>query len=285
MRDPFLVDGNALISFSGGRTSAFMLWKILQSHGGKLPDGVVVAFANTGKEMPETLDFVNECSQRWDVPIVWVEYQAHDQPQKRWCIKSYETASRSGEPFEALIRHKKYLPNPTMRFCTQEMKIRPMKLFVQQHLGWKDWDVVIGFRADEPARVAKLSNPHSEPFDRIAPLAVANITKRDISAFWNSQPFDLKLPNNNGTTMHGNCDLCFLKGAGQVLALIREKPERAVWWIGAEGMAQSSGIAKGDGARFRNDRPSYSQMHDMALRHGELFSFEQDDISDCACTD
>lgn len=47
---PFLVAGPALISFSGGRTSAFMLHEILATHGGQLPPDVHVAFANTGKE-------------------------------------------------------------------------------------------------------------------------------------------------------------------------------------------------------------------------------------------
>ncbi len=99
MRDPFRVDGQAVISFSGGRTSGYMLWRILQAHGGTLPADVHVLFANTGKEMPETLDFVNECSVRWNVPIAWIEYQSHEEPQQRWRVTSYESASRSGEPF------------------------------------------------------------------------------------------------------------------------------------------------------------------------------------------
>lgn len=285
MRDPFFLDSPAVISFSGGRTSGYMLWRILQAHGGKLPDDVHVLFANTGKEMRETLDFVNECSVRWGVPITWLEFQAHEEPQQRWCVKSYETASRSGEPFEALIKQKQFLPNPTMRFCTAELKIRPMKLYAQQALGLTDWDVVIGFRADEPARVAKLSLPNKEPFERIAPLAEVGVTKREVGEFWAAQPFDLNLPNNSGVTMHGNCDLCFLKGANQVLALIRENPKRALWWIDAERMAQSSDRVIGDGARFRKDRPSYLQMYEMAQRHGELFDFDTESLIDCACTD
>lgn len=62
--NPYRITGPALISFSGGRTSAFMVWNILQAHGGTLPDDVVVAFANTGKEREETLRFVHECGSR-----------------------------------------------------------------------------------------------------------------------------------------------------------------------------------------------------------------------------
>lgn len=53
--NPYLIEGPALISFSGGRTSAYMLHQIIQAHGGTLPDDVVVAFANTGKEREVTL--------------------------------------------------------------------------------------------------------------------------------------------------------------------------------------------------------------------------------------
>ena len=69
MSNPYKIEGPALISFSGGRTSAFMLWNILQAHGGVLPDDIYVTFANTGKEAPETLDFVHEIEQKWDVKI------------------------------------------------------------------------------------------------------------------------------------------------------------------------------------------------------------------------
>ena len=104
MKDPFKIEGPALISFSGGRTSGYMLWRILQAHGGTLPDDVKVTFANTGKEMPQTLDFVRDCGERWGVNILWLEYVAHDDPQHRWQIVSLKSASRNGEPFKALIR-------------------------------------------------------------------------------------------------------------------------------------------------------------------------------------
>ena len=45
------------ISFSGGRTSGYMLYKILEANNG-LPSNAKVIFTNTGREMEQTLDFV-----------------------------------------------------------------------------------------------------------------------------------------------------------------------------------------------------------------------------------
>ena len=116
--NPYRIAGPALISFSGGRTSAFMLKQILDAHGGTLPVDVRVCFANTGREMPETLDFVEECSQRWSVPIVWLEYDLDAPHHTR--IVDHATASRNGEPFRAAIANRGFLPNPVTRFCTTE---------------------------------------------------------------------------------------------------------------------------------------------------------------------
>jgi 3'-phosphoadenosine 5'-phosphosulfate sulfotransferase (PAPS reductase)/FAD synthetase len=81
MTNPFLVQGPAVISFSGGRTSAFMLHEILAAHGGALPSDIIVGFANTGKEREETLRFVHECGSRWNVDIHWIEWR--NAPEQR----------------------------------------------------------------------------------------------------------------------------------------------------------------------------------------------------------
>ena len=288
MNDPFRIEGPAILSISGGRTSGYMLWRIVQAHGGKLPEDVRAIFANTGKEMPETLDFVDEMSLRWKTPITWVEYRPKTEDGKQEAIVTWHSASRNGEPFAALIEDRKYLPNPVARFCTVELKIRPMHRIVRGW-GWEDWTSCIGIRADEPRRVAKLAARRgAETPDEIAtaPLAQAGVAVKEVGEFWQKQPFDLRLPNMNGRTMHGNCDLCFLKGSKQVYSLIREQPKRAIWWIEQEAKIQSAAQFKGDGARFRADRPSYRQMYDAANAQDELFVTASDEpLQDCMCVD
>ncbi len=275
----FKITGPALISFSGGRTSAYMLWRILQAHGGALPEDVKVTFANTGKEMPQTLDFVQACEDRWGVRIEWLEYQAHAEPQSRFRHVNGDP-SHNGEPFKALINQKQYLPNPISRFCTVELKIRPMKLYAQQRLGWQHWTNVLGLRADEPRRVAKARN-NSDVWENAMPLATAGITKADVLEFWSRQNFDLRLPNIGGRTPHGNCDLCYLKTTATTLGLIRDNPELAEWWIEAEAEALAS---KPDGALFRKDRPSYAALA-ASVRDQINMDFGEPALADCFCGD
>ncbi len=227
-----LPDGNVQIAFSGGRTSAFMLHQILEANG-DLPERVVVSFQNTGREMPETLDFVQECGERWGVPIVWLEYRAEAPFFER---VSHNSAARDGEPFEALIRKRRLLPNQQARFCTTELKIRTAKRYLRS-LGWDYWTNCVGIRADEARRLMEEGVKHGDRWTIWQPLAHAGVSKHDVALFWRQQPFDLRLPNVNGSTPLGNCDGCFLKSESNVAALAREYPERHAWWERMEDLA------------------------------------------------
>ena len=277
MSDPFKINEPTCISFSGGRTSAYMLYRVLEAHQMSLPPEAVVCFANTGKEDEATLRFVRDCAVNWNVPITWLEFRDTDEFFE---IVDFDSASRNGEPFEALIRKRNYLPNPVTRFCTSELKIRPIGRYLLS-LGMADTKTeaenmsMIGMRADEQRRAAKI-----EDKSRI-PLVTAGITKEDVGAFWRKQLFDLGLPNNNGVTMHGNCDLCFLKGGAQILSLITEKPERAIWWAKMEALALAS---KPSGAVFRSDRPSYASMLQFSKDQTNLFDPNEEAIA-CFCGD
>lgn len=287
--NPYLIQGPALISFSGGRTSGFMLKHIIDAHGGTLPADVHVAFANTGREMPETLDFVQECSERWGVRIVWLEFDP--KAPHKIAVVSHNSASRNGEPLAAVFGERQMLPNPVMRFCTIDSKIKRLHAYARHSLGLAFWADVKGLRADEPERVAKqharaASGKDGKSFGRpVMPLDTAGVTKRDVAAWWARQPFDLRLQNVNGKTPLGNCDLCFLKGAANIVGILRDRPELADWWIAQERRFEST-KRPSDFAYFRKDRPSYAELLRLSQDQGDLLTFEpQEESVDCACTD
>lgn len=132
---------------------------------------------------------------------------------------------------------------------------------------------IVGIRADEQRRAAKIE-PHRRP------LVAAGVTKETVSAFWAQQPFDLGLPNVNGVTPQGNCDLCYLKGAGLIKSLIEQDPSRADWWAKMERSIGGDGNAN----RWRNDRPTYGQMQIIAREQGQLDLAGEETIG-CFCGD
>lgn len=251
--NPYRIEGPALISFSGGRTSAYMLYQILQAHGGTLPDNIVVAFANTGKEREETLRFVYECGSRWNVKIHWVEWRRGKPIYEE---VGFNSASRNGEPFAELIKAKQRLPNGFERWCTEYLKVKIMFALVFDKLGVKPGEFVevIGLRDDEFMRLARGMEAAEKHGRRVSyPLAKAKITKRDIWKFWLGDNIDPKnpktpLPQGFDLGLHpweGNCTLCFQKGKGIRKRIIRENPAEPTWWINQE-VSQSGLFDKRD---------------------------------------
>jgi len=241
--------GNVLISFSGGRTSGYMLHQILEANG-DLPDRVKVVFANTGREMPETLDFVQECSERWNVNITWLEYR---KIKPKFVTVSHNSASRNGEPFTECIDSVtkfRYLPNQAQRFCTQQMKVLTIKRFLVSQ-AWKRWINTVGIRADESHRVKQSTDNR---WNNWFPLSDANVSVSDINRFWKDQSFDLKVQKGLG-----NCDGCFLKSEATLAAVWREHPERMQWW---------SNIEKKVNATFHKTR-TYREIGDFVERQGD----------------
>lgn len=273
MSDPFKITEPTCISFSGGRTSAYLLWRVLQSNSG-IPDDATVVFCNTGKEDEATLRFVKDCSVNWNVDITWLEYR---DSEKLFDIVNFDSASRNGEPFEQIIKRRGMLPNTRARFCTVELKIRTMRRYLQS-IGWDEWDNMIGIRHDEQRRVAKMRPDHKSE-NPIMPLNSAKVTKSDVLSFWENQSFDLELPIIDGETIGGNCDLCFLKSLPKIQTLVTQNPERAVWWAKMEDYAQSK--TDGDGNRFRIDRPRYADIKNFIGRQTDMFG----DSIECFCGD
>ena len=263
----------ACISFSGGRTSGFMLKQILNTYGGELPDDIKVCFANTGKEMPETLDFVHEVEEMWDLDIHWLELEISDIPPI-WRTKrvTYETASRNGEPFDELIIKTQMLPNLHKRICTIQLKIKRIEQHMQS-LGYKEWYSVLGLRYDEPKRVAD-SRARAERYVTVCPMYEAKHTNEDVLSFWEKNNFDLKLPVIDGRAVAGNCDLCFLKGTATTLKLLHERPELADWWIEKETIMEKS---------FRHNRPNYISLVDLSKETPK--EYIDDEQYTCFCHD
>ncbi len=213
------MNDNLLISFSGGRTSAFMTKYILDNWSENY--NIIVVFANTGREFEQTLEFVNECDKRWNFNTVWIEAETNPIYKKGVSAKvvNFKTASRNGEPFENMIK-KHGIPNVRMAICTRELKSYAIKAYARQ-IGFKKYKTAIGIRADEIDRI----NPNHEKKGFIYPLVSLGTTKPIVNDFWINNDFDLQLKG-----YEGNCDFCFKKSLRKLLTLTIERPEKLIWW-------------------------------------------------------
>ena len=205
-----------IISFSGGETSGYMAQWLLKHKSNEYD--IKCIFANTGQENEETLKFVDQCDKEFDMELIWLEAKINPEPGKgtRWNIVTYETASRNGEPFEDAIR-KHGLPNLNNNYCTRELKLRPIKYFIEKHLKWKDYWTAIGIRSDEIDRVSatRIEQKLYYPLVLDQPMS-----KPKINFWWSQQKFRLDLKG-----YQGNCKWCWKKSDNKLMTIAVEKPD------------------------------------------------------------
>lgn len=212
-----------LISFSGGRTSAYMCWWLLNIWEDRHEYEIIVVFANTGKEVEGTLQFIDECDQAFGLDLVWVEAYPSDKG-KGWAVNhkivTYETAARKGEPFEAMIA-KLGIPSTAAPFCSPQLKKAAIEDFMRA-IGWNNYYSAIGYRIDEPTRMSE----NWAKLKHFYPLATIHPQRRsDIMGWWAKQDFDLNIHPDEG-----NCDNCWKKDFKLLARNAQRKPRSFDWW-------------------------------------------------------
>lgn len=218
-----------VISFSGGRTSAYMTWWLLNEWEDRHNWEMLIVFANTGLEAEGTLFFIDECAAEWNIPINWVEAKFKDEngvpySEKGWSVKhrvvTYETASRKGEPFEEMISLLG-IPSTEAPFCSFQLKKKAIESYVKE-IEWKNYYIAIGVRIDEPLRINE--ERHKKrimyPFAELKPT-----TKRQVSEWWGKQSFDLHIHPDEG-----NCVNCWKKDFPRLARNYARIPESFDWW-------------------------------------------------------
>ena len=234
MLDKELTKKKLLISFSGGKTSGYMLWWLMNRWQKKDEYDIVVVFANTGKESFETLLFVHQCSVNWNIPIIWVEALPVQSKRGKWWgvshkIVDYFTASRgkkliNGEfemtPFEEMII-KLGIPTTNAPFCSDQLKKKAINSYLKS-IGWRSFYKAIGIRTDELDRI----NENYKKLRIFYPLAFLKpTTKIQVNGWWKRQAFILQVHEDSG-----NCDNCWKKDLPRLVRNAERIPESFDWW-------------------------------------------------------
>lgn len=213
-----------VISFSYGETSAYMTWRILNDPAIRDQfSEVVVVVANTSREREEALRFGWQCDQHFGFGTVWLEAVTFHGEAKS-CghrVVSFEAAARDGSVFEDMIR-KYGIPNLQFIHCTRELKLNPIRSYVETELGWErgSYHTAVGIRADEIDRMSVVAMDNGVLY----PLIKIGVTKPHINEWWMKQPFRLKLKG-----YQGNCKGCFKKSWRKIFTLIQEDPSEYEW--------------------------------------------------------
>lgn len=204
-----------VVSFSGGRTSAYLVITAIEKFG---VENVDVVSMDTGAEHPMTYEFMRQFHayilEAYGVEITYLrtDFSTPLGEGNKYHILEIDEIGSDLKPFHEMI--KKYgVPYIGGMFCTDRMKLVPFTKYCQEKYGRGNYEAWLGIRADEPKRLT--------PKKGIRYLAeISDFEKEDILEFWAGMLFDLDIPE-----WLGNCIFCPKKSNLKLAAAQRDEPE------------------------------------------------------------
>ena len=209
-----------IVSFSGGRTSAYLVHLMEQK---RKDNGweVEYVFMDTGAEHPKTYEFVRACVKYFNIKLTVLKTVINQEmgigPNFKVC--SFDSIGWDLSVFKDMTKKygNPYIPGGN--FCTDKLKTVTYKKYVKSK-GLRDGDFKtwLGIRYDEPRRLKEKKN--------IKYLAeISTMEKMDIVGWWKEQPFDLEIDEHLG-----NCVFCIHKKPLKIALAQRDEPELAKEW-------------------------------------------------------
>lgn len=204
-----------VVSFSGGRTSAYLCSLIKKLH----PDAVFV-FMDTGAEHEATYDFIKQVNNYFNLNLVCMRVVINPilGEGNSYQIISIDEIGHDLQPWRDMSL-KYGLPYKGGEFCTDRMKTTPCKKYLDDAYGMGNYHIWLGMRIDEPRR--------TKPREGFSYLAdISDFEKQDILDWWAKMPFDLQIKEHLG-----NCVFCIKKGINKVALAAKDEPELASKFI------------------------------------------------------
>jgi hypothetical protein len=155
----------------------------------------------------------------------------------------------SGQTFDEIIKIKNYLPNVVQRFCTTEMKLKPLFNWWNDNFD-EPVEMRIGFRANEMRRAKNMTERMNQngllTFKTITgqskngrnkwsdiewqkpvfPLINDAVFKDKIENYWNDKPVKFAFMNN--------CVGCFHRNEVLLKMMSEKHPNKFEWFVNAE---------------------------------------------------
>ena len=284
-----------VVKFSGGRSSALLLFGLLYGRQLRPSRGDVIVFNNTSAEHPATYAFAAICKriaeERFNIPFFWTEFQTYEDarrgqwrrlPSYRMVLPHHYTKKRlrgyrrQGEVFEELISWKQTLPTRFARTCTEYMKLHTTARFLE------DW---FGRLPTDNPQSAKSSSRHlGHWYDTSQMVLTAYRDRQEIARYHLEQPHTrqrqrfqdftgAKLGNirNRNLTDKALDRVAPLKGDGHVeflslVGLRADEPRRV-----ARVLERNNVVT--DVERLADGEYVYAPLFEMSVGKTEVFDF------------
>lgn len=192
------------VGVSGGKDStALLLWAVYES--GIPHTQIVASFCDTQNEADCTYEHIHWLS--FNVfPIVWL----------------------GSEGFFQLAKRKKRFPSTKARFCTQELKLKPTKSFIEQLSDYEDVIGLSGVRRGESLERSKLpewGSPLESYFGIREWRPLIDWTLKDVLAIHERYNAPLNPLYSKGAQRVG-CFPCIMSSKSELRGIAKHYPER-----------------------------------------------------------
>lgn len=181
-----------ILSLSGGKDSAalavFMKDKV---------SDIEYVFCDTGKELEETYEFLKKLEVYLGKPITYLRNEERG--------------------FDELLHARRgFLPSPQVRWCTEQLKIKPFEKYIGDTTCYN----YIGIRADENRKGYISTKPNIIPK---YPFIEAGIRKDDVVRILEDS--GLGLPRYYDWRSRSGCFFCFFQQKAEWVGLFENHPD------------------------------------------------------------
>lgn len=216
-----------VVSFSGGRTSAYMVWLIESMRkSGEWTAPVEYIFMDTGAEHPKTYEFIKKCVEHFCIDLTCLQAEISMEcgigPKPIVVDLNMCFFNVSSGPFAMLLK-KTGLPDISIPFCTRDLKSVIYDKYCRWKYGKNEFVSWIGIRADEKSRLKIGDRP-----DLRYLAEISSFYKEDVLDFWSEMQFDLEIDEHLG-----NCVFCIKKSINKLALAARDEPELLSEWLSA----------------------------------------------------